>query len=135
MAVKKKTAKKAAKKAVKKVAKKAASKKAAAKKTTGAKAPTKAEVYSLVAADTGLTRAQVDSVFASLGGLIKKNIGKRGPGVFTVPGLVKISVRTKPATKARKGISPFTGEEMMFKAKPARKVVKAMPLKNLKDMA
>ncbi len=134
MAVKKKAAKKAVKKAAKKVSGKKAVKKSAAK-SAAVKPPTKAEVYSLIAAETELTRAQVDSVFASLGGLIKKNIGKRGPGAFTVPGLVKITVRTKPATKARKGISPFTGEEMIFKAKPARKIVKASPLKNLKDMA
>jgi nucleoid DNA-binding protein len=51
-----------------------------------------------------------------------------------VPGLMKLVVQRKPATKARKGINPFTGEETMFKAKPARNVVKIRPLKNLKDM-
>jgi nucleoid DNA-binding protein len=66
--------------------------------------------------------------------LIKKNVGKRGPGVFTVPGLMKVKVVKKPATKARKGINPFTGEATTFKAKPARKVVKVQPLKGLKDM-
>ena len=66
--------------------------------------------------------------------MIKKDIGKRGPGVFTVPGLMKIKVVRKPATKARKGVNPFTKEEMMFKAKPARNVVKVLALKNLKTM-
>ncbi|MCK4951550.1 MAG: HU family DNA-binding protein, partial [Gammaproteobacteria bacterium] len=56
------------------------------------------------------------------------------PGTFTVPGLMKVKVVRKPATKARKGINPFTGEEMMFKAKPARNVAKVLPLKGLKDM-
>jgi hypothetical protein len=68
-------------------------------------------------------------------GLIKKNVGKRGPGVFTVPGLMKITVRTRPATPARKGINPFTGEPTTFKAKPARRVVKVTALKGLKEMA
>ena len=66
---------------------------------------------------------------------IKKNLGGRGaPGIFTVPGLMKLRVVKKPATKARKGINPFTGEEMMFKAKPASKTVKVAALKGLKDM-
>ena len=66
--------------------------------------------------------------------MIKKDLGKKGPGIFTVPGLMKIKVVRKPATKARKGINPFTGEEMMFKAKPSRNVVKVLALKGLKDM-
>lgn len=64
----------------------------------------------------------------------KKNLGDRGPGLFTIPGLVKIKVIKKPATKARSGINPFTGEDIVAKAKPARKVVKALALKGLKDM-
>ena len=58
----------------------------------------------------------------------------RRDGLFAIPGLVKLKVARKPATKARKGVNPFTGEEMMFKAKPASKKVKAMALKNLKNM-
>ena len=99
-----------------------------------AKARTKSDVYKEVSNKTGLTRKQVASVFDSMAGLIKKDLGGKGPGVFTLPGLVKIKVVKKPATKARKGINPFTGQEMMFKAKPARKVVKAQPLKALKQM-
>ena len=63
------------------------------------------------------------------------HLRKAGPGEFTVPGLMKCKVQHKPATKARKGINPFTGEEVMFKAKPARSVVKIRPLKRLKEMA
>lgn len=107
----------------------------ATSKTAAAKPPTKSQILSSIADDTGLTRKDVAAVFDSLSGMIKKNIGRRGPGVFTVPGLMKIKVNNKPATKARKGTNPFTGEEMMFKAKPARRVVKVLPLKNLKDMA
>ena len=107
-----------------------------AKKSTRtiAKARTKSEVFGELADNADLTKKQVAGLFDGLAGLIKKDIGKRGPGVFTVPGLLKIKVVRKPATKARKGINPFTGEEMMFKAKPARNVVKVLPLKNLKSM-
>jgi nucleoid DNA-binding protein len=100
-----------------------------------AKAPTKSEILTRVAEQTELSRKQVASVFEALSGEIKNAVGKKGPGIFTVPGLMKITVIQKPATKARKGINPFTKEEQMFKAKPARKVVKIRPLKSLKDMA
>lgn len=79
-----------------------------------------------------MTRKQVAGVFDSLNGIIEKSL--RRNGVFTVPGLVKLKVARKPATKARKGVNPFTGAPMMFKAKPASKKVKALPLKNLKSM-
>ena len=100
-----------------------------------AKAPTKSEVFAKIADDTELTRKQIAAVFDSLGGIIKKNLSSRGPGIFTMPGLCKMTVKKKPATKARKGINPFTGEEQMFKAKPASKTVRIRPLKNLKEMA
>ena len=99
-----------------------------------AKAPSKSEVLNSLAETTGLTRKQVASVFDSMAGLIKKDLGNKGPGLFTIPGLIKVKVIKKPATKARMGVNPFTGQEMMFKAKPARKVVKAQPLKALKQM-
>lgn len=107
---------------------------AAKKKDAVKKAPTKSEIYAHIAEETELSRKQVASVFDSLSGLIDRNLKPRGPGFFTVPGLMKIKVIKKPATKARKGINPFTGEETVFKAKPARKVVKVLPLKALKDM-
>ncbi len=109
---------------------------AAKKKTTTAKkAPTKSEIYRQIADDTGLTRKDVAAVFDSMSAMIKKNLGGRGaPGTFTVPGLMKLVVNKKPATKARKGVNPFTGEPTVFKAKPASKVVKIRALKALKDM-
>ncbi len=109
----------------------------AAKKSAGSakKPPTKSQIYAQIADDTGLTRKDVAAVFDSLNGQIKKNLGGRGaPGLFTIPGLLKMRVVKKPATKARKGTNPFTGEEMMFKAKPASKTVKVAALKGLKDM-
>jgi nucleoid DNA-binding protein len=94
----------------------------------------KSEVLASLAETTGLTKKQIATVLEALSGLINKNVGKKGPGVFAVPGLMKITVIHKEATKARKGINRFTGEEVMFKAKPARKVVKIRALKALKDM-
>ncbi len=104
------------------------------KTTKAAKPATKSEVYSTIAEETDLAKRDVAAVFESLEGVIKKHLGRRGPGVFNLPGLAKMSVQRKPATKARKGINPFTKEEIMIKAKPARNVVKIRPLKNLKEM-
>lgn len=93
-------------------------------------APTKSEVLVSISKDTGLSRKQISGVFDSLSGVIKKSL--RGSGLFTMPGLLKMKVVKKPATKAREGVNPFTGEKMTFKAKPASKKVRVMPLKNLK---
>jgi nucleoid DNA-binding protein len=102
---------------------------------TATKPATKSEIVTKIAESTQLSRKQVLSVFEALTGEIKFAVGKKGPGVFAVPGLMKIIVIQKPAVKARKGINPFTKEEQMFKAKPARKVIKVRPLKALKDFA
>jgi nucleoid DNA-binding protein len=102
---------------------------------TAAKSATKSEILTKIATSTALSRKQVSSVFDALSEEIKYAVGKKGPGVFAVPGLMKIIVIQKPAVKARKGINPFTKMEQMFKAKPARKVIKVRPLKALKDFA
>ena len=102
---------------------------------TAGKPLTKSETYQQLATATGLSRKQVSAVLESLAGQIGRSIGKKGPGTFVVPGLMRINVIQRPATKARKGINPFTKEECIFKAKPARKVIKVRPLKSLKDMA
>lgn len=100
-----------------------------------AKPPTKSQVIGEIADKTGLTRKEVASVFEALAKIIKKNLsGRNAPGVFSLAGLMKLKVVKKPATKAREGINPFTGEKMMFKAKPASKTVKVQALKALKDM-
>ncbi len=115
---------------------KAPAKKAAPKKkVTALKEPmTKAVIMSEIAGNTKLTKKQVSSVFDELAILVERHIKKRGPGKFMLPGLMKIETKHKPATKARKGINPFTGKPMTFKAKPARRVVKIRPLKQVKDM-
>jgi nucleoid DNA-binding protein len=99
------------------------------------KPPTKTEIYAHIAEVTGLTRKQVGEVFDALDEHIQKAlVGRGGPKMFALPGLCKITLQHKPATKDRKGINPFTGEETIFKAKPAKNVVKIRPLKKLKDM-
>ncbi len=106
---------------------------AAPKAKSGDKARSKSEVFTNIADMTGLTRKQVSMVMEAMGELIKKDL--RGPGIFTVPGLMKVTVIKKPATKARQMPNPFKpGEMMTVKAKPARKIVKVRPLKALKEM-
>ncbi len=133
---------KAKKAAVKKApAKKAAPKKAAAKKapvrkvTALPKAMTKSVMVTEISGNTGLNKKQVNSVIDELAIIIERHIKKRSAGKFILPGLIKVQVKNKPATKARKGVNPFTGEATTFKAKPARRVVKVTPLKKLKEMA
>jgi len=98
------------------------------------KALSKSEITAALSESTGLTKAQVTSLFESLSTLVGQNIGSGGPGIFTLPGLLKIKVVRKPATPARTGINPFTKQETTFKAKPARNVVKLQALKSLKSM-
>jgi len=103
-------------------------------KTTEVKPRTKSQIMKEIAEDTELTKKDIEAVFESMTHLIKKDLGRRGPGQFTVPGLMKIQKIRKPRRPARKGINPFTGEETTFKAKPAHNVVKVRPLKGLKEM-
>ena len=98
------------------------------------KAPTKTQILANIAEETELSKKDVAAVFDALAGEIEKAISKGGPGQFAIPGLCKIVVQRKPATKEREGTNPFTGEPTIFKAKPARNVIKVRPLKNLKDM-
>ena len=121
MPPRKKVKKVAAKKTVKKTAKPAAKKKTAAKATTKKKAAVK--------------KALPTTAIKALSNLMHRHLKKNAAGEFTLPGLMKCTVKRKPATKARKGVNPFTGEEMIFKAKPARNVVKVRPLKRVKEMA
>ena len=116
--------------------KKKAVKKVAPVKTTAVKKPmTKSEILNEIVGKTELTKKQVSAVFDEFAVIIERHIKKRSPGQFTFPGLFKIEVKHKPATKARKGINPFTGEETVFSAKPARRAVKIRPLKKVKEMA
>lgn len=127
----------ATKKAAKKAPKKAAKKAAPAKKVGPAISSkmTKSQIVASLADSTGLTKKQVNAVMDEYEVLIERSIKKRAIGEFTIPGMMKVTTVKKPARKARKGINPFTGEETMFKAKPASIAVKVRPLKKLKEFA
>ena len=125
MAAKKKTKKKATKK-----------KAAPAPKIKSIKTPlTKTQLFTTIAENTEMKKKEIAAVFDEWALIINGHVKRNGAGVFTLPGLLKIKVVRKPATKARKGINPFTGEPTIFKAKPARNVIKCQPLKALKEMA
>lgn len=145
----------AAKPAVKAAAPKAAAKKApaakaapkaAAKKAPAAKAApavvkpiaerqNKTQILQQIADSTELSKKQVQAVLDELTNVIEGHVKKKGVGEFVLPGLLKITTVKKPATKARKGINPFTGLEVTFKAKPASTTIKVRPLKKLKEFA
>ena len=99
-----------------------------------AKPATKRAMFDDLATRTGLARKQVANVMDELTNYIKREIGKKGPGIFTFPGLLKVKRVEKPATQARQGRNPQTGEIITIQAKPKRTVVKALPLKALKQM-
>jgi nucleoid DNA-binding protein len=96
--------------------------------------PTKTQILERVAEKTELSRKQVGECLISLEEIMQLCLKKSGPGAFVLPGLLKCYVVHKPATKARKGINPFNGEPAVFKAKPARNVIKIKALKKLKEM-
>jgi nucleoid DNA-binding protein len=147
----KKTAKKTARRTTKRTAKKAPARKTTARKAPAKKAApaaakkpakivaakdkprTKSEVLGVISDHVGISKKEAAQVFEVMGDMIQQDLKKTSCGVFNIPGMMKVTVQRKPATKARKGINPFTGEETMFKAKPARNVVKVRPLKGLKD--
>lgn len=96
---------------------------------------TKASLREFISCETGIEKRDVNKVINAFEEVIMGSIGKKGLGEFTWPTMMKVVTKKKPATKARKGINPFTGEECMFKAKPATTVVKVRPLVKLKKAA
>jgi nucleoid DNA-binding protein len=111
-----------------------------AAKTTSKKMPsvkdpmTKSTMLQTIADMTSLAKKDVVAVLDSFTQVIESHVKSRGPGLFVMSGLMKISVVKKPARPARKGVNPFTGENIMIKAKPAYKAVKIKALKKLKEM-
>lgn len=106
-----------------------------AKKLTAIRDPyTKARLHAAISEETGLSKKEVASVFEALSDLMLRHLKTRAAGTFTLPGLAKFVVSKRKATKARKGINPATGEEIMIAAKPARRVIKIRPLKGVKEM-
>lgn len=96
---------------------------------------TKAQLLAAISEETGLSKKQVTGVLDSLKDLMARHLKSRGAGIFTLPGIAKFTAVKKPATKARKGRNPFTGEEITIAAKPARKAVRVRALKAVKEMA
>lgn len=147
MVARKKTAKKAKSAKTKtkakskvKTTKRAVAKKAPAKKVVGplgkvSSVYTKSALLSTLAERTGVAKKDVTAVIGELAVVVEGHLKKGGPGKFTLPGLLKMTVKNSPAKKARKGINPFTGEPTTFKAKPASRKVKITALKALKEMA
>ncbi|MFO0894111.1 MAG: HU family DNA-binding protein [Phycisphaerales bacterium] len=102
--------------------------------TSTAKARSKGATIAEIVKNTGLPRKSVVAVMDSLTTIMKKDLGKKGPGVFKFMGLMKMTTVIKPATKARPGKNPFTGEEITIKAKPASRKVRIRALKTLNAM-
>ncbi len=123
--------------AKKPLTKKVVAKKSAAKKPVTAvrERYSKTQIISELAANTNMTRKQVNSVLDELAVLIERHVKKRSVGEFVLAGLVKIHTVKRPAKKAYTGINPFTGKQTTFKARPASVAVKVHALKGLKDMA
>ncbi|WP_232058625.1 HU family DNA-binding protein [Aquicella lusitana] len=117
-----------------KTASKAAAKKSPAKLPAFKEPVSKSGMIKTITDVTCVNKKDVVAVMDCLTQVIEKHVKSGGPGVFVLPGLMKISVVKKPARPARKGVNPFTGEEIMIKAKPAYKTVKIRPLKKLKEM-
>lgn len=122
-----------AKKAAPKAAAKPAPKEKKAAAPVGAKPLTKAELFSKLSEASKVSKKDIDAVFDALSAVVNDELGKKGPGQFVLPGLLKLKVYKKPATKAKQGINPFTKQPMTIKAKPARNAIKVGLLKALKD--
>lgn len=93
----------------------------------------KSQFVTTLAEKSGLSRKQAVSALDTLNAMVVQQLGKRGPGEVLIPGLLKLNIVDKPATRKHEGINPFTKEPMTYKAKAARKVIKVRPLKALKD--
>lgn len=137
VAKRKASAKKVTKRAVSRATSKKASKTKASSGSVsvGRKPFTKSQFIATICDHTGISRKEVVGVLESISSIINAHVQKQGPEIFSWPGMFKIQVIKKPATKARQGINPFTGETMLFKAKPASRRIKIRALKQLKSMA
>ena len=93
----------------------------------------KTQFVAAVAEKSGLSKKETNAALEAINKVVTRELGKKGPGEVVLPGLLKLSVVTKPATHRHEGVNPFTKEPMTYKAKPARKVVKARALKTLTD--
>jgi len=93
----------------------------------------KGQFVTAVAEKSGLSKRETNAVLDAITAVVTRELGKKGPGEVVFPGLLKLTVVNKPATRAHEGVNPFTKEPMTYKAKAARKVVKIRALKALTD--
>jgi len=93
----------------------------------------KSQFVATLAEKSGLTKGQASSVLDTINAIVMQQLGKGGPGEVLLPGLLRLSVVEKPATREHEGVNPFTKQPMTYQAKPARKVIRVRPLKALKD--
>lgn len=93
----------------------------------------KTQFVTTLAEKSGLNKKQAASALDTINAMVVHQLGKRGPGEVLIPGLLKLNIVNKPATRKHEGINPFTKEPMTYKAKPAHKVIKMRALKALKD--
>ena len=93
----------------------------------------KGQFVNAVAEKSGLSKKETNAALEAITAVVTRELGKRGPGEVVFPGLLKLTVVNKPATRAHEGVNPFTKEPMTYKAKAARKVVKIRALKALTD--
>ena len=93
----------------------------------------KGQFVAAVAEKSGLTKKQANAALDAINTVVTRELGRKGPGEVVLPGLLKLSVVNKPATREHEGVNPFTKELMTYKAKAARKVVKIRALKALTD--
>ncbi len=95
---------------------------------------TKGQIVSELAEKTGMSKKDINAVFEGLREVVKRELGKRGPGEFVIPELaLKLKVRKAPAQKGKKFRNPQTGE-IIVRDVPASKKLRATPLKKLKEM-
>ena len=104
------------------------------KATPATKRRSRGDLVKTIAAGTELKPGKVKEVMEALSAIIAADLGKKGSGEFNFNGLVKLKTVNKPATKARKGRNPFTGQEIMIKAKPASRKVRARALRGLNGL-
>ena len=93
----------------------------------------KSQFVTAVAEKSGLNQKQISSALDAINVITVEQLSKRGPGEVLIPGLLKLNVIDKPATRQHEGVNPFTKEPMTYKAKAAHKVIKVRILKALKD--
>ncbi len=94
---------------------------------------TKTQILNELSERTGVSKKDISEVLEKIEELIQESLGKKGPGAFTLPGLLKVAIKTRKAQPARVGRNPQTGDEIQIPAKKAKKVVKVTALKKLKE--